>query len=208
MTHEAKALSAGSTQAGGSARGLIRRALVTRAARKGAKGSGAPAAKLLGLLAFSLIALFVTAAPAQAAIQATTPILFDPSYTSVQVRAEADMNGFGEAIVQYSTDQNDWKTGFSVGDFSFQGGLRPVKGTITGLKGSTTYFVRVYAFGYFGGDAFSPEPQSLRYHSPRRPAGNHRHRQRLRGLLDLGHRLRQSQTPRKRRSRLRRHLPI
>ena len=162
MTHQAKAPAAGSTQASGSSCGLLRRALATRAASFGSRGSGAPASRraraTLAVLVLAIAVFALTAAPALAAPQATIPVPSNPSYASVHVEAQFNVDGYGEGIVEYSTDQNDWKVGFSEADFSFVPGLKPIKGEIKGLKGATTYIVRVHAVGFFGGEAFSSAP--------------------------------------------------
>jgi hypothetical protein len=152
----------------GAARGTVGAAAMP-AASPDAEGSGAPAARLLGLLAIALAALFAfAAAPALAAPPTTTtPVISDASYTSVHVTGNltSDGSGFGTTIYafQYSTDEINWSPGFSqtlVGAGAFTD--KKVEGNIEGLKGGIKYFVRLVANNGF----FFPDPPEAEAESP------------------------------------------
>ena len=161
MTQHAKAPSAGSTQATGSSRGLLRRAFATRGALGRCKGSGAPSSKLLGLLAISLLALLVTAAPALAAPPTvTTPVVSNVSYTTAHVTSEVDpVDGFGTYQFQVSTDGINWTP--NTGGFLNK---ETLNANLTGLDDGTHYFVRLVAADFFISDppeviSAGPNPQ-------------------------------------------------
>jgi hypothetical protein len=168
VNHHAKAASAGSTQATGASRGLFRRALATRGASGGSKGSGAPAAKLLGLLAISLIALFASAAPASAAPPTVgTPVVSDVSYTSAHVIVEVTSDGsegFSEYQFQYSSDDGaTWSPGEG-GFLQASPSPQTLPSDLHGLKGGTHYKVRLSVnthclFGCAGPLYYSPEAE-------------------------------------------------
>ena len=154
MTRATHAPSAGSTEGSGNSRGLLRRALVTRDARQGSKGSGAPGARLLGLLAIALIALFASVGTASADT-AEISTVSNVSYASAHVTGKAS-SAFGSYNVQYSKDPDGegW-TASGVGGFIFGNQLTEFEGDIGGLKGETTYFVRLVING---GATVSPGP--------------------------------------------------
>jgi hypothetical protein len=164
LTHRAKAPSAGSTQATGNSRGLFRRAFATRGALGRSKGTGAPSscrtpvALLAALATATIAALALTAAPASAA-SAEMGTISEVSYTSAQVTGKITTSGAfntGEYSFEYSTDGNNWATGFN----EFYAGKpvnKEVKAKITVPKGGTKYFVRLTASALFEGSATSPE---------------------------------------------------
>ncbi len=171
MTHQAKAPSAGSTQASGESRGLFRRAFATRGARNGSKGSGAPSPRrlraTLAVLALAIAAFAITAAPASAAPEAAkVETISAVSYTSAHVTGKVSSPGCGIICagfvysIQYSTDPSDqtsWQTGFT----ETLGGAadeKPVGGNISVPKGGTKYFVRLKVDTIAGASATSPEP--------------------------------------------------
>ena len=173
MTHQAKAPSAESTQAGGSSRGLLRRAVASRGAASGSTGSGAPSRTralraTLAVLALAITAFAATAAPALAAPPTVTaPVISDVSYTSVTLDGKVTTDESVTAwAFQYSTDNVNWSTGFASNFLTnVQGPVTnaPVHASIPdpptpGLKGDTQYFVRLIAQnGFFIGDPEAPE---------------------------------------------------
>jgi hypothetical protein len=178
VTHQAKAPSAGPTQATGSSRGLLRRALAARGASSGYKGSGAPASRrapIALIAALAVIASLALAAPALAVPPSvSTPVVSDVSYTTVHVEGTITSDGsgaFGTDTtswgVQYSTEPSDpskWQVGFQTG-FSnpLHGAItnKPVSAPIEGLKAGTEYFVRLVAQnGSFFPDPANPEATS------------------------------------------------
>ncbi len=173
VTHQAKAPSAGSTQATGSSRGLLRRASVTRGASSDSKGTGAPSPRsrrlrsTLATLALAIAAFAITAAPASAAPEAAkVETISAVSYTSAHVTGKVSSPGCGIICagfvysIQYSTDPSDetsWQTGFT----ETLGGAadeKPVGGNISVPKGGTKYFVRLKVDTIAGASATSPEP--------------------------------------------------
>ncbi len=165
MKHHAKAASAGSTEVGGSARGLLRRAFATRAASPGSKGSGAPSRRRLGaplglLILLALLVGLFTASSASA--------YFIPKLVEVN---EVEYNS-AHAVALASSDEflDGWN--FEV---STDGGsnleLRPPVASISGpptkgrskptsaLKGGTHYAVRFNLGGVVDPKAPGPYPE-------------------------------------------------
>ena len=154
--HQAKAPSAGSTEATGNSRASSRRALAIRVARNGSKGTGAPAPRrlriTLAVLALAIAAFAVTAASASAApLAANMETISGISYTSAQVTGKVSSPG-GHIFAltptysfEYSTDEINWTPGpgGSLGDAPLAD--KPVNGKLEGLKGGTHYFVRLRA---------------------------------------------------------------
>jgi hypothetical protein len=160
VTQHAKAPSAGSTQATGSSRSLLRRALATRGALGGSEGSGAPASRrarsTLAALALAIAAFALTAAPAGAAPTVKTPVVSDVSYTTAHVASEVDPQGqfvFVSYAFQFSTNGIDW-TNNATGFFSQK---EILNAELTGLDAGTHYFVRLAATQGFGGVTNPPE---------------------------------------------------
>ena len=152
MTHHVKAPSAGSTQANGLSRGLLRRAFAPRDALARCAGSGAPSFKLLGLFAISLLLLFVSAAPALAAPPTvTTPVVSNVSYTTAHVTSEVDPAGAFFVLYHFevSTDGTNWTPNAEGAFFSEE----KLNADLTGLDDGTEYFVRLVA-----GETTSPGP--------------------------------------------------
>jgi hypothetical protein len=164
VNHQAKAPSAGSTQATGSSRGLFRRAAAIRGTSSDSKGSGAPAncrlRTTLAVLALAIATFVATAAPALAAPSVTTPVVSDIAYTTANVTSEVDPQGggFTSYAFQVSTNGTDW-TDNAAGTF-FQ--KETLHAGLTGLDDGTHYFVRLLAKKGFGGvtdpEATSPGP--------------------------------------------------
>ncbi len=159
MSHQAKAASVGSTEAGGSARGLLRRALITRAATSHSDGSGAPSTNrlhaTLAVLALAISAFGISAATASAAPPTVTkPIISEVSYTSVRVEGKVTTDGSGfltqtTYAFDYSTDGTNWTIGVESGfgsNIHGEAEHKPVGTVITGLKSGTKYFFRLRAF--------------------------------------------------------------
>ncbi len=167
MTQEATAASTASTTAGGENRGLIRRAFAIRRGSGDVKGGGAHSPRrLLAVLALAIAAFAVTAAPALAAPPTvTTPVISKVSYASAEVTGKVTTDGSGAFggtayAIQYSTDGINWTTAKQA---NLAGaGTKAVEATLEGLKGPTTYFVRIAAENFvLGGpvtESTSPEP--------------------------------------------------
>ncbi len=132
------------------------------------KGRVRPHARLLGLLAISLVALFASTASAPAAgPTTTTPVISNVSYTSAHVTGKVTSpqpGGFGTGTYtfQYATSQSGpWTDGYS--EF-WNGPLneQEVSGDLKNLEGGTQYFVRLTASAFFTDEGFlegvSPEP--------------------------------------------------
>jgi hypothetical protein len=176
LTHQAKAPSAGSTQATGDSRGLFRRAFATRGASRGSKGSGAPSSRrlhaVLAVLALSIAASAITAVPASAADPSPQMgTISEVSYTTAKVSGTITSDGSGGGgqtayAFQYSKDPGTegWSTGYQT---EFFGGLTgavtnaPVNAKITLPKAGTEYFVRLVANNgiSFGGGTQVPSPE-------------------------------------------------
>jgi Tol biopolymer transport system component len=124
-----------------------------RASLRG-RGTGAPAAKLLGLLAVVLVALFAFVASASAALSVAPPVVSNPSYASVHVTGKVTTAGgiFATSYAfEYSKDPEveGWTPGpgglFNGGAAGDPGKEELVEKDIEGLKGGTEYFVRLTA---------------------------------------------------------------
>jgi hypothetical protein len=136
--------------------------------RPGLGRSGAPSSNrlraTLAVLALVLTAFAATAASASAAptLGAKMEGVSNVSYTSAHVTGHVSTPGsanafFGTTVTfQYSTDQVHWTPG-PVENFTLSAEERFVQGDITGLKGGTTYYVRISVFTY-PNEAFSPAP--------------------------------------------------
>jgi hypothetical protein len=147
---QAKAPSAGSTQATGNSRGLFRRAFATRGAIRGSKGSGAPAGRrmraALATLALAIAAFALTAAPALAAPTVTTPGVSKVSYTTAHVSSSVDpVDGVAAYNFEVSTNGTTWTP--NAGGFFFN--KETLNADLSGLEGGTQYFVRLVASSGF-----------------------------------------------------------
>lgn len=148
VNHQAKAPSAGSTQAGGSSRGPLRRALATRAARDGSNGISAPPSRrlraTLAILALAITVFAITASPASATQMGT---ISKVSYGSAKLTGTVTGIGFGPNwSFQYCTQECSeptatWSPG--PGGSIIGTGEIPVEKQIEGLKGATEYFIRL-----------------------------------------------------------------
>ncbi len=178
MSHQAKAASAGSTEAGGSARGLLRLAFVVRASREDSDGSGAPGARpatrlraTLAVFALAIVGLALTTAPASAAsLSSEMGAISEVSYTFAHVTGRVSSPGCSSScFINYSFQysKNPATEGWSAGPGGSLG-TEPVENLklgrdITGLKGGTQYFVRLsvtfLSFSPFStSEVVSPEP--------------------------------------------------
>jgi hypothetical protein len=157
VKHRARASSAGSTGATGKSRGFFRRALATRAASRDAKGSGAPAAKLLALFALVALASLVLGVASASAAAPTVTIdpVTDVGYTTAHVEGTVDPEGEETTYrFEYVTDAQ-FQENFANGLPAFEGAatgiegtteiLGPVSGDLTGLAPGTAYLVRLVA---------------------------------------------------------------
>jgi hypothetical protein len=147
--HHAKATSAGSTQATGSSRALLRRAFATRGALGCSNGSGVPsfrrARSTLAALALAIAAFAVTAAPASA--ESTEMIsVSNPSYTSAVVKGKVDSASFFNSyFFQYCTVECSeagaiWTSGPEI-YIGFA--EKEVEEPLAVPKGGTQYFIRL-----------------------------------------------------------------
>jgi hypothetical protein len=174
VTHHAKATAAGSTEGSGSSRSLLRRAFAARGVSSDAKGGGARSngrlRAALAVLALAIAAFAIMAAPALGAPLATQmETISNASYTSAHVTGTVTSPGGGFTgttySFQYSTnpsDPNSWSAGLqgNIGVNAVEN--KTVQGEISVPKGSTEYFVRLYAntndFLHGAEEAVSPEP--------------------------------------------------
>lgn len=117
---------------------------------------------LLAILALALCALgFGVASAVAEAPEATAPQVSGVSYASAHVEAEVDPKGqFTEWFFEVSKNGTDWewKAGGSKGE-NGETGLQGVEADLEGLKGGTTYQVRLGAMNYEEFVTYySPEP--------------------------------------------------
>jgi hypothetical protein len=160
VNHHAKAPSAGSTQATGNSRGLLRRAFAPRGALGRSKGTGAPSSRratfaLLAAIA-TIASLAFAAAPASAApLAAKMEAISSVSYTTAHAAGKLTSPGCSAFLCgtsytfEYSKDPiND---GWTPGPGGFIGGFegpfedREIFADFENLEAGTEYFVRLVA---------------------------------------------------------------
>jgi hypothetical protein len=140
-------MSAGSTEAGGSDRGLFRRASATRAVRNGSAGSGAPKSRRgsVALIAgLAVLAALIVAAPASAATSVSLEPVTKVSYNYAHSEAilTTDEQCFCGFSFELSTDGGAtwvvWGQSIIFGPAE----EKPLPIDLTGLKGGITYKLR------------------------------------------------------------------
>ena len=121
----------------------------------------APILLLAGLALIASLA-FASTAFAAPTLSAKTEAVSNVSYTTAHVTGHVSTPGTSNAFFQnevsfqYSTDKVNWTTGATT-YFQLSAEERFVEGNLTGLKGATTYYVRIRIFAY-PNEAVSSEP--------------------------------------------------
>jgi hypothetical protein len=173
VKHHAKASSAGSTEGGGSSRGLVRRAFAFRGASGDVKGSGTrstrrhPAARLLAILTMAILTMALVVAPASADEVPTGTVNTVPAAPFTTAHLTGTVNPFERLTYygfEYSTDQVNWTRGptaYYGGNPTVPANSGPteVSEDLTGLQARTEYFVRIGTYDEVEfTEHFSPGP--------------------------------------------------
>ena len=108
----------------------------------------------IAVLAISVAALFATASSASATSVGT---ITNVSYGSAHITGKVTASGFTSWNFEYSTNETTWSAGPSEFIYVPGGsGEVPIKGDLSGLKGSTRYFIRL---AVNGAPTASPYPE-------------------------------------------------
>jgi Tol biopolymer transport system component len=129
-------------------------------ASRGAEGAGAPSSRrlraTLAVLALSLVAsLAITATASATRIGAITNV----SYSSAVIGAKVTASGLTQYNFEYSTNNGTtWSSGPIEQVFSNNGDV-PIEPTLGGLRGGTTYAIRLAVSGVPTAPAAPPYPE-------------------------------------------------
>jgi hypothetical protein len=108
---------------------------------------------VLGISALAAFAAVAAAAPSSVQVDSITNI----SYDSAHVNASFEAESTAPWTIEYSTDEQSWVT---AGSGLGTGGTNHAEADLTGLKGGTTYFVRLSVTEFPSGDHAYSEPGS------------------------------------------------